>query len=104
MSPGTCSKFGQVAGVFAADQAASVAAELGTAVLTVRHAGHSGRIGAYVRSSRPMDPGRPVLLPGERERVSRAHARGVAVDDRTWRALTMAAGRHGLPMPPASAR
>jgi hypothetical protein len=52
------STFGQVAGVFAADQAASVAAELGTAVLTVRHGPHR----APRRPQRPYR--RPPRAPG----------------------------------------
>ena len=39
--------FGQLAGFFAADEAAKTAAVQGVAVVTVRHAGHAGRIGAY---------------------------------------------------------
>jgi len=39
---------GPVAGSFAADEAVAAAAPAGLAVVTVRHTGHSGRIGAYV--------------------------------------------------------
>jgi LDH2 family malate/lactate/ureidoglycolate dehydrogenase len=59
------------------------------------------RLGTHVRSSRPVDPDRPVLLPGERERAHRARAQGIVIDEPTWQALTLAARRHGVHMPPA---
>ncbi|WP_162891087.1 Ldh family oxidoreductase [Aeromicrobium sp. A1-2] len=42
--------FGQVAGLFAVDQLASLAAERGTAFVTVRNVQHTGRLGAYTEN------------------------------------------------------
>jgi LDH2 family malate/lactate/ureidoglycolate dehydrogenase len=57
-------------------------------------AGRAARMGAYLRSSPPIDPSRPVMLPGERERD---HARNlgdgpISIDWPTWRAMVAAAG------------
>ncbi|MBV9220480.1 MAG: Ldh family oxidoreductase [Methylobacteriaceae bacterium] len=64
-------------------------------------AGRAARMGRYVRSSRPIDPDRPVMLPGEREqRAVRAAADGpVMVDAPTWAALQAVAAAHGLAVP-----
>jgi len=42
--------FGPVAGSFAADEAVALARREGVSLVTVRHAGHAGRIGDYVES------------------------------------------------------
>lgn len=41
---------------------------------------------AYTRSSKPVDPAEPVLIPGEPERMRRAERGrdGIALDDQTW--------------------
>lgn len=59
----------------------------------------AARLAAYVRSSPPIDPGQPVLLPGDRERAQAARAGSAFVDDPTWSALTRAATAAGLTMP-----
>jgi len=40
----------------------------------------------YIKSARPMDPAKPVLAPGDPERLTRAEreANGVPIDDTTW--------------------
>ena len=50
---------------------------------------------AYLKSAAPRDPARPVLMPGEPERASRAkrQAEGIPVDAETWRQI-VAAGAH----------
>jgi uncharacterized oxidoreductase len=52
----------------------------------------------WVRASPPATAGEPVLLPGELERRTRTErsARGVAVDDTTWRDIVAAAASVGI--------
>jgi LDH2 family malate/lactate/ureidoglycolate dehydrogenase len=52
------------------------------------------RMGKYVRSSPPVDPQAPVMLPGERERKEaiRAGEGPITVDRPTWGAMIAAAG------------
>lgn len=40
----------------------------------------------YIKSARPIDPAKPVLVPGDPERLKRAEreAKGVPIDDTTW--------------------
>jgi uncharacterized oxidoreductase len=61
----------------------------------------SGRaLAAYVRSSRPADPDRPVLLPGDPERIRLERTRYCVHRDRsTWCALRRLAESHGLALP-----
>lgn len=55
-------------------------------------------LGRHVRASAPIDPARPVLMPGDRERAARgAAAARVDIDAPTWAALTDAAARAGAP-------
>jgi uncharacterized oxidoreductase len=61
--------------------------------------GRAARMGRYVRSSQPIDPARPVLLPGEREQRIAAAAGEVIVDGPTWAALEKAASGCGIPLP-----
>lgn len=53
---------------------------------------------AFVKSSRPATPGKPVLVPGEPELATRADrtARGVPLADDTWAAITATARRLGV--------
>jgi uncharacterized oxidoreductase len=60
------------------------------------------RLSDYVRSSRPADPTRPVLMPGDRERQAREAAKDVVVEERTWRAISALAERHTIVVPRAS--
>jgi uncharacterized oxidoreductase len=57
------------------------------------------RLGNYLRSSRPIDPARPVLLPGDRERLARRASGAVSVDTTTWSALVALAAEHRLDVP-----
>jgi LDH2 family malate/lactate/ureidoglycolate dehydrogenase len=56
-------------------------------------------LGNHLRASPPIDPTRPVMMPGDRERANAAASVGVEVDGPTWAALTQAAARAGIPMP-----
>ena len=56
-------------------------------------------LGDHLRASPPIEPARPVMMPGDRERANAANAVGVEVDGPTWRALTEAAARAGIEMP-----
>lgn len=58
----------------------------------------------YARSSAPVDPAAPVLIPGDPERRRRAERsrNGIALDDQTW-ALILEAGA-GVGLDPAVAR
>jgi uncharacterized oxidoreductase len=50
----------------------------------------------YVRSSRPVDPARPVQMPGDRELDAKRTARTVTVDERTWAQIAEDAARLGI--------
>ena len=52
----------------------------------------------HVRSSRPEDPGLPVLLPGEPERqmMQQRMLEGIPIDDASWRGLVAAAVSVGM--------
>jgi len=53
----------------------------------------------WVREGVPLDPAQPVQMPGDFERRNRARAEreGVNVDDATWKAITEAVAKFGLP-------
>jgi uncharacterized oxidoreductase len=53
---------------------------------------------AYVRGAPPVDPAEPVVVAGEPELAAKAErlARGVPIDDGTWRELTAAAAAVGV--------
>jgi uncharacterized oxidoreductase len=57
----------------------------------------------YVRSSRPANPERPVLLPGDPERSARLGSANVSIDEPTWDALSALTARFGVTMPPIDA-
>jgi uncharacterized oxidoreductase len=57
------------------------------------------RLTDHLRASTPIDPARPVMMPGDRERETAASANGVEVDPPTWAALGEAAAKAGIPMP-----
>ena len=48
---------------------------------------------AYITASPPQHKDEPVLIPGDPERQTRAErvAKGVPIDDETWREITVAA-------------
>ena len=54
-----------------------------------------------VKSARPRDPNRPILLPGETEVRSRERrlAEGIPIEDATWAALVEKAETLGVPVP-----
>ncbi len=56
---------------------------------------------AYVHASRPQHAGEKVLVPGEKEAMTRAHrlARGVPLQAQTWAALRATATSVGAPIP-----
>ena len=60
-------------------------------------------MGSYIRSSRPIDPSRPVMLPGDRElaKVNDFPESMFEFDEPTWVALTDAARRLGAAVPAA---
>lgn len=53
-------------------------------------------LAAHLRATRPIDPERPVMLPGDRERDSLRHASEMLVDRPTWAGLQQAANAAGL--------
>jgi hydroxycarboxylate dehydrogenase B len=55
----------------------------------------------YVRSSRPVDPAAPVMMPGDRELARMRAARRVTIDAQTWRQIAVIATARGVPLPPA---
>jgi LDH2 family malate/lactate/ureidoglycolate dehydrogenase len=54
----------------------------------------------HIRASPALDPARPVLMPGDRERAADPAA-PLRIDGPTWAALASAADRAGLDMPAA---
>jgi LDH2 family malate/lactate/ureidoglycolate dehydrogenase len=58
-------------------------------------AGRAGRMASYIRSSPPIDPAKPVMLPGEREQraVLGSSEAPVAIGGPTWAALVAADDR-----------
>jgi uncharacterized oxidoreductase len=59
----------------------------------------------WVKASPPAVTGQPVLLPGEVERTTRAQrsAKGIAIDDQTWKDLMAAAASVGMSAESATA-
>jgi uncharacterized oxidoreductase len=53
----------------------------------------------WIRSCPPLDPAKPVQVPGEREAAARAAAGGVIVDAPTWERLGDLAVERGLELP-----
>lgn len=63
----------------------------------------TARMSAYLRSARPADPTRPVLVPGDPERIARER-REVEVDEETWRETEAIARELGVEPPSTVAR
>lgn len=55
-------------------------------------AGRAARMSAYIRSSPPIDPGRPVMMPGDRERQAWRSGEAILVDRPSWAAMVARAG------------
>jgi uncharacterized oxidoreductase len=75
----------------------------GMAILAIRGGGtfaqETGWMADYIRACVPLDPAKPVMMPGDRERSVAASSRGIDVDDPTWEALVQLGRRAQLPMP-----
>ena len=72
------------------------------AILPQSGFGHLARgLSDHIRASPPLDPQRPVLMPGDRELAERRAATSIRVDRPTWDALASNAARAGLQMPRA---
>jgi LDH2 family malate/lactate/ureidoglycolate dehydrogenase len=56
----------------------------------------------HMRSSPPLDPQRPVMMPGDREHAANVPGAALRVDAPTWTALTKAAKAADLVLPPTS--
>jgi len=59
----------------------------------------AARLVARLRAVTPIDPARPVMIPGEPERRARESAPGVMVDPPTWEAISALAAGRGLALP-----
>jgi hydroxycarboxylate dehydrogenase B len=57
-------------------------------------------LSAYIKSAKPIDSGRPVQMPGDRERLVREQRlrQGIPVDDFTWSEVTRWALQLGHPI------
>ena len=53
----------------------------------------------HIRASPPLDPAKPVLMPGDRELAAAGKGAPLRVDGPTWDAISEAAKRAGLKMP-----
>ena len=88
-----------------AGDATSDAARLGNnlAIIAVSvdggFAARADQLAEYIRSSRPADPRRPVLMPGDPERDAAMRAGGVRVDPPIWEALAAVAEARGVELP-----
>jgi LDH2 family malate/lactate/ureidoglycolate dehydrogenase len=60
---------------------------------------NADRLADYIRSTPSLDPGQPVMMPGDRELNARAAATSIVVDDVTWRQIVERAKKHGLKLP-----
>lgn len=69
-------------------------------------ADRGARMTAYLRSAPPLDPARPVLMPGERELKAATTQAGnpLSVDGPTWAAIASEADRQGIPIPQVQAQ
>jgi hydroxycarboxylate dehydrogenase B len=67
----------------------------------IEFADRAARMGRYIRSTPPLDPARPVMLPGERERLHARDAAGApfTVDHPTWAALLRESALRGITAP-----
>jgi hydroxycarboxylate dehydrogenase B len=61
--------------------------------------GRAERLADYVRSARPVDPARPVLMPGDLERRNFEGATLIRIDASTWEALTDVAREREVELP-----
>jgi hydroxycarboxylate dehydrogenase B len=75
----------------------------GMAILAIRggarFAEEAGWMADYIRACQPIDPGRPVMMPGDRERALAASSRGIDIDGPTWDALVKLATTAKVPIP-----
>jgi LDH2 family malate/lactate/ureidoglycolate dehydrogenase len=55
----------------------------------------------HMRASPPLDPARPVMMPGDREQRAAGAGGPLRVDGPTWEAVAAAAAKAGLPLPAA---
>jgi len=55
----------------------------------------------HIRASPPLEPARPVLMPGDREQAAVTSGTPLRVHRPTWDAVASAAERAGLAMPRA---
>jgi LDH2 family malate/lactate/ureidoglycolate dehydrogenase len=57
-------------------------------------------LSAYIKSAKPIDPNRPVQMPGDREQLVREQRlrEGIPVDDFTWSEVTHWAAQLGHPI------
>jgi LDH2 family malate/lactate/ureidoglycolate dehydrogenase len=53
----------------------------------------------HIRASPPLDPKRPVMMPGDREHAANVPGAPIRVDAPTWTAMSKAARDAGLPLP-----
>jgi uncharacterized oxidoreductase len=58
----------------------------------------------HMRSSPPLEPHKPVLMPGDRERAAAKRAGPIRIDAVTWAAVRDAAERARVPLPQTLAR
>lgn len=86
-----------------ADQPDWTPADGGMAILAIqggqRFAEEAGWMADYIRASTPIDPGHPVMMPGDKERAATAASRGVNIDSPTWEALLKLAARAKIEIP-----
>jgi hydroxycarboxylate dehydrogenase B len=86
-----------------ADQPGWTPEDGGLAILAIRggrgFAEETAWMADYIRACPPLDPARPVMMPGDRERGVAAASRGIDVDAPTWEALSELAKRAKIAMP-----
>jgi LDH2 family malate/lactate/ureidoglycolate dehydrogenase len=56
-------------------------------------------LSSHIRASPPLDPARPVLMPGDRENTAAAAMKKIRLDGPIWTALIAAANTANIALP-----
>jgi uncharacterized oxidoreductase len=68
-----------------------------------RFAEETGWMAEFIRDCPPLDPARPVLMPGDKELAAILSSRGILVDEPTWEAISELAEAARVELPRAAA-
>jgi len=86
-----------------ADQPGWTSGDGGMAILAIRggtaFAEEAAWMADYIRTCPPLEPERPVMMPGDREHAVASASRGIDIDAPTWNALQQLAKRAKIATP-----